>query len=220
MIRSELGNLIQIAKGITGQFGKNTEITIWDLREEKEEDALAFVWNGHISGEADTKKLPGGVRKLKSEYLKNHELDSEPRSFLHRKSVGTILKITDIPVVTEEGEIYDFRILSDVTALIGIMDSMKAMGVDPSYGDWKENPPEKATNVNDLLDQLIEESVRLVGKAPAIMSKDDRVKAIRFLNDRGAFLITRSGDRVASYFGISKYTLYSYIDVKKNSNKK
>ena len=42
------------------------------------------------------------------------------------------------------------------------------------------------------------------------MNKEDKVIAIQFLNDSGAFLITKSGDKVANYFGISKYTLYSY----------
>ena len=70
-------------------------------------------------------------------------------------------------------------------------------------------------NVNDLLDHLIEESVALVGKPVPLMNKEDKVTAIQFLNDAGAFLITKSGDKVANYFGISKYTLYSYIDVNK-----
>lgn len=79
----------------------------------------------------------------------------------------------------------------------------------------KKKSQEKSPNVNDLLDHLIEESVALVGKPVALMNKDDKVTAIQFLNDAGAFLITKSGDKVASYFGISKYTLYSYIDVNK-----
>jgi predicted transcriptional regulator YheO len=45
-----------------------------------------------------------------------------------------------------------------------------------------------------------------------MMNKEDKIRAIAFLNKAGAFLITRSGDRVSKYFGISKYTLYSYID--------
>ena len=44
------------------------------------------------------------------------------------------------------------------------------------------------------------------------MTKEDKVKAIQFLNETGAFLITKSGDKVCRFFGISKYTLYSYID--------
>ena len=46
------------------------------------------------------------------------------------------------------------------------------------------------------------------------MNKDDKVRAIQFLSQHGAFLITKSSDKVAKYFGISKYTLYSYIDLK------
>ena len=67
----------------------------------------------------------------------------------------------------------------------------------------------------DLLDHLIEESVALVGKPVALMNKEDKVTAIQFLNVSGAFLFTKSGDKVANYFGISKYTLYSYIDESK-----
>ena len=67
-------------------------------------------------------------------------------------------------------------------------------------------------SVNDLLDNLIEQSVKLVGKTPALMTKDEKVKAIKFLQDAGAFLITKSGDKISQFFGISKFTLYSYID--------
>ncbi len=81
--------------------------------------------------------------------------------------------------------------------------------------DKEEKPKQITHSVNDLLDRLIEESVSLVGKPVALMNKEDKVTAIQFLNDSGAFLITKSGDKVANYFGIYKYTLYSYIDVNK-----
>ena len=69
-------------------------------------------------------------------------------------------------------------------------------------------------SVNDLLDDLIEQSAAQIGKPVALMTKDDKIRAIRYLNNAGAFLVTRSGDKVSKYFGISKYTLYSYIDAK------
>ena len=69
-------------------------------------------------------------------------------------------------------------------------------------------------NIHDMLDDLIQQSVVLVGKPVALMNKEDKVKAIQFLNQNGAFLVTKSGDKIAKYFGISKYTLYSYIDAK------
>ena len=72
----------------------------------------------------------------------------------------------------------------------------------------------------DLLDDLIRQADELVGKPPALMTKDDKVRAIQFLNNAGAFLVTKSGDKVAKYFGISKYTLYSYIDANKQQEEK
>ena len=63
--------------------------------------------------------------------------------------------------------------------------------------------------MNDKLYAIIKQ---LTDARMALMNKEDKVKAIRFLNDSGAFLITKSGQRVCNFFGISKYTLYSYID--------
>ena len=88
-----------------------------------------------------------------------------------------------------------------------------------STGEPVQSEPEKITNVSDLLEGLIQQSVALVGKPAALMNKDDKVRAIQFLNQNGAFLITKSGDKVAKYFGISKYTLYSYIDMKQQEGK-
>ena len=70
--------------------------------------------------------------------------------------------------------------------------------------------------MSDLLDDLLRESVELVGKPVALMDREDKIRAIRFLNDAGALLITKSGDKIATFFGISKYTLYSYIDEAKS----
>ena len=52
----------------------------------------------------------------------------------------------------------------------------------------------------------------LVGKPVVLMDREDKRRAIRFLSDSGALLITRSGDKIAAYFGISKYTLYNYLE--------
>ena len=87
--------------------------------------------------------------------------------------------------------------------------TVDALVQDPRASGEPERIP---TNVNDLLDELLEQSVRIVGKPVAMMNKEDKVKAIGYLNDAGAMLITKSGDKIAKYFGISKYTLYSYLD--------
>jgi predicted transcriptional regulator YheO len=44
------------------------------------------------------------------------------------------------------------------------------------------------------------------------MTKEDKIKAIHFLDDKGAFLIKKSGDKISKFYDISKYTLYNYLD--------
>ena len=79
----------------------------------------------------------------------------------------------------------------------------------------KSEPTQIPTNVNELLDDLIAQSIKIIGKPTALMNKDDKIQAIQFLNNSGAFLVTKSGDKISKEFGISKYTMYSYIDAKK-----
>ena len=81
--------------------------------------------------------------------------------------------------------------------------------------DDKKEPESIPQNVNDLLEVLIRQSVTLVGKPLAMLTTDAHVRALHFLTDAGALLITNSGDKISNFFGISKYTLYSYIDVNK-----
>ena len=52
--------------------------------------------------------------------------------------------------------------------------------------------------LGDVLDDLIEHSVRLIGKPVELMTKEDKIRAIQFLSERGALLITKSGDKIAT----------------------
>ena len=131
-----------------------------------------------------------------------------------KTSDGKILKSTTTFVKGEDGEVhYIVAINYDISALLMIDASLQSlMHVEEQKQD---EPTAIVGNVHDMLDSLIEQSVSLVGKPAALMNKEEKVRAIQFLNDAGAFLITKSGDKVAKYFGISKFTLYSYIDVNK-----
>ena len=131
-------------------------------------------------------------------------------SYLTRTKDGKILKSSTIYVRDDDGEaIGIFAINYDITLMLAMEENLKQF----TATDQDQREPERISrNVGDLLDELIEQSVKIVGKPVALMTKEDKVKAIQFLNETGAFLITKSGDKVCRFFGISKYTLYSYID--------
>ncbi|MGH2205081.1 helix-turn-helix domain-containing protein, partial [Enterococcus faecalis] len=66
------------------------------------------------------------------------------------------------------------------------------------------DPDNILQDVNELLDDLIPESVKLVGKPDPLMTKDDKIKCIQFLHNKGAFLVTKSGDKVSYFYNISR----------------
>ena len=138
-------------------------------------------------------------------------------SYLTRTHDGRILKSSTIYIRDEEGGVAAiFAINYDITGLLAVEGSLHSL-ISTGGGDQNDSEPESIPlNVNDLLDELISQSIKLVGKPVAMMNKDDKIKAIQFLNNAGAFLITKSGDKVSKQFGISKYTLYNYMDASKN----
>ena len=197
----------QLAKGVARQFGSNCEVVVHDLCAEDPERSVVVIENGHVSG----RRLGDGPSHVVWEALKADPDSLEDRlSYLTRTEDGKILKSSTMFIRNDEGKpIGIFAINYDITMMKAMEDQLRVF----TSADAQEQEPETIThNVNDLLEELIKQSAQLVGKPVALMNKEDKVKAIRFLNDSGAFLITKSGQRVCNFFGISKYTLYSYID--------
>lgn len=207
--------LKQIAKGLAVQFGENCEVAIHDLSKENIEHSIVHIENGHVSN----RKVGDGPSRVVLETLHSDpQLKSHPDhlGYLTKTSDGRILKSSTMYFSDDDNQVrYILSINFDITNLLFIENSLKALTTTEIPTNSKEEPAKIAQNVNDLLDDLIEQSVALVGKPVALMTKDDKISAIQFLNDCGAFLITKSGDKISKYFGISKYTLYSYIDINK-----
>ena len=198
---------IRMAKGIAGQFGKNCEVVIHDLRGADTGHSIIYIENGHVTG----RSVGDGPSHIVLESLREDPAMLEDRvSYLTKTSDGRVLKSTTLFIRDDEGKAIGLLGINyDISMLVSVEESLR----DFTGQDTLTSEPEAISrNVADLLDELLEHSVRLVGKPTAMMSKDDKIRAIRFLDDNGAFLITRSGPKVCQYFGISTYTLYSYLD--------
>lgn len=214
-MNQKLELLTQIAHGVASQFGTACEVVIHDLTKRDLESSIVYIENGHVS----SRKLGDGPSEIVLETLNREpEKLSDRLSYLTKTDDGRILKSSTMYIRGEEGAVeYIFSLNYDITGLITVDTALRSLITTQPEADKQ---PRKIThNVNDLLDTLIEQSVELVGKPVALMSKDDKIMAIQYLNDAGAFLITKSGDKVSSYFGISKFTLYSYMDLGKDTGK-
>ena len=199
--------LFQLAKGLAKQFGPNCEVVVHDLASNDPDSSIVAIENGHVSG----RKVGDGPSHIVLEALRgDSSVLKDHFGYLTKTKDGKILKSSPIFIRDADGKpVGIFAINYDITLLLSMEETLNQF---TATEDQQREPEPIARNVSDLLDELIGQSVKLVGKPVPLITKDDKVKAIRFLNDTGAVLITKSGDKVCKFFGISKYTLYSYID--------
>lgn len=211
MHAQQIDFLKRLAKGVAAQFGSNCEVVVHDLKSPDPDSTIVAIENGQVSG----RKVGDGpsnvvLKALRSDPSKLHD----KLAYLTKTEDGKVLKSTTVFFRDEDGTPSAiFAINYDTTLFMAMQDELRSF---TALTDAPSPDPETIPhNVTDLLDELIEQSVRIVGKPVPLMTKDDKVKAIRYLSSTGALLITKSGDKIAKHFSISKYTLYSYLDTSK-----
>ena len=210
-MRHTLDFLKQLAHGLAIQFGSSCEIAIHDLKTKDLEKSIVYIENGHISN----RQIGDGPSGIVLETLQSDPSTIHDKlSYLTKTEDGRILKSSTFYIRDDDGSIsYIFSLNYDITAFTAASTAIQSLvATKDKLPDLTGDSPRQIThNVNELLDLLIEQAVTKVGKPVAMMNKDDKVAVVQYLDHAGAFLITKSGDKVSSYLGISKFTLYSYM---------
>lgn len=198
----------RMAKGISSILGDNCEVVVHDLTRNYE-NTIVSIENAHVTG----RKVGDGISEWILRTLKDNENPQDEYNLLSRTINGRVVKCSSIFIRDDDGKVIGlFSINYDITNLIMAQNTLESI---TSVKDQK--PVEEmgmiTNNVNELLDQLIEQADTFIGMPVAIMGKKEKTRAIQYLNDCGAFLITKAGDKVSKHYDISKYTLYNYLGV-------
>ena len=215
MTEAQLDFYKRLAHALALQFGSGCEVVVHDLEAADPSHSIVAIENGHVTG----RRLGDGPSHVVLEALHAGGERLEDRlAYLTKTADGKILKSSTVFIRDDDGRAVGiFAVNYDITILRAMGDTIaEVVGTEPSA---PREPEPIVRSVADLLDDLIEQSVQLVGTPVALMSKEEKVRAIRYLNDTGAFLITKSGPKVCKYFGISKYTLYNYLDEARSGEK-
>ena len=200
--------LVELGESMAKLLGPNCEVIIYDLGLPLKESILTAA-NGYITSNQVKHSI---AQKATAALITD---DDEATSVVFGQVINTeggrILRSNSIVLRDETQQNmalislnYDISDMMMAHSAIGT-----AIGVERDTMVLK--PAEGHNDVVDLLDQLITESYEYIGKPVAMMSKKDKIEAIQFLAERGAFLIKKAGDKIANFYGISKYTLYNYL---------
>jgi hypothetical protein len=108
-----------------------------------------------------------------------------------------------------------------VTAIAPIVDAVGASFVDPEDAEGSDVPlvwdgevvaAVRLPPLHGALDRLIDSVEAELGNRLPLLSRADKQRAVRLLDERGAFILRRAVEDVADAMGVSRITVYNYLN--------
>jgi len=201
----------QLLDMLQQQLGHNTEIVLHDLTKDYA-NTIIDIRNGEITG----RKIGGTGSNLGLEVLAGTVEDGNRFNYITKLKNNHLLRSSSLYIKNDEGQVIGcLCINSDITETVKFESYLKEFN-QYNFESSNEESEVFTEDVGQLLEYLLQEGQSRIGKPAAVMSKNEKLRFLKYLNDKGAFLITKSGDRIQELMGISKNTMYTYLDMVKS----
>ncbi len=198
-------------KMLAMEFGDGCEVVLHDLVHDYDH-TIVEILNSHITG----RSVGDCGSNLGLEVLRGTVKDGDRYSYVTYTRDGKILRSSSMYIKDDEG-----KTIGALCVNLDITDTIKFEGFLKKFNQFEIQEDTRevfVNNVSELLDYLLHEAENTVGKPVGRMTRDDKLKFLKILDDKGAFLISKSGERVCKYMGVSKFTLYNYLEMVRKGN--
>jgi predicted transcriptional regulator YheO len=204
-IESELELLRMIIDLIGEEFGEQCEVVLHDWSKGYGSSILE-IKNGHVTG----RKLGDSGSNMGLPIFRSPQKVDEfhKYNYITQAKNGRILRSSTIYLKNNQGKAIGALCINyDITDLLSAQSALNCL-TKTSNGEQEYF----VNTVSELLDCILAECVKALGKPVEEMTKEDKRKAIKYLDERGAFMIMKSTTKICKYLKISKYTLYNYLN--------
>ncbi len=204
-VSDNIDTLSEIAKCISTQFGPECEVVLHDLTLPYDHTIVA-IYNGHITG----RKVGGSGTNTGLEILQGSVQPTDQYNYINTTENGRTLRSSSKYFRDHTGKIVGSLCINyDITNLLQGQATISHLTSSEGDSHIKEV---FVDNIDDLLDQMMKEAVANTGKALDELTKEDMVSIVHALNSKGLFLIKKSVERVAEFLGISRFSVYNYLN--------
>lgn len=195
---------VPIAQLIAQTFGKNCEVVLHDLT--KPHNSVVYTVNAHVTG----KEVGETFNILISKVLLSASFKEDvTANYLTITSDGREIKSSTAFIRNGKNDVvgaicinYDLDKMKDMKVFL---DEFMHINDDNTI-----QASDQIENVLDIADSIIEKT--LLGVNFDLLNRAERLNLIAFMDQKGLFLIKGSIDKVADKLGVSKVTIYSYLD--------
>lgn len=221
-MNKNLLSYISVAELIARTF-PNAEVVLHDLS--KPQHSVVYVANNSVTGRKVGQTFHHLIEKA---VFAGNPADGVVDNYFFKKE-GKQIRSSSLLIRNEAGELIGALCINvDVTAAQQIIDLASGLLQGRAKGEKSKSDlsdsactlPAVSANfealekeqsvqhfVNNMVDSMINEL-----NADGKKTKEDRLELIRFMDERGVFLVKGSMEYVASKLGLSKVTLYGYLD--------
>ena len=191
--------LDRTARGIAEMFGSSCETLVHDMGVPTH--PILSIYNGHVSGRevGSTMDIMGIGLELDEQAATTDQVNLAAATPDGRQTKSSTFHMIGEDYNLALGINFDYTSLVFANRIL--VDLMSAQS-DLRTALWQPG------NSRQLFDQCVD----ALGKPLDALTKADRLKVIALLRQRSAFSYRKSVPYVAGRLGVSRYTVYKYLD--------
>lgn len=202
-----LKSYIPVANIITKTFGKSCEVSIHDLTQP--ESSVVYVSNGTVTGRKEGQSFNHLIRQV---LLSKKFKDDCTANYLFEADNGKKIKSSSALIRNPEGEVVGMICINyDLT--LSYLIKKEVLDFIPELTQSEISVDDDGIpnqDVMTIIDELIENIIK--NKDIENLKRKDNIELISFMDEKGIFLVKGAIDKVAKSLGLSKVTIYSYLD--------
>ena len=191
--------LAELIGPLTRSLGANYEIVLHDYRI-PDRSVVA------VAGKVTERQVGSAMSEIGLSILAEGDKAQDRLNYLAKAPNGRIINSSTIVLRDSRRRVFGALCINmDVTAIrhaAAILEALSSAYTEPK-------PTTFTNDINDVIDVALREV--LGGRAPALLSRQERLDVIRALDARGVFNVKRATGRVAAALGVSRATAYGCL---------
>jgi predicted transcriptional regulator YheO len=191
-------------------FGRRCEVAVHDFSNLKK--SLIY-----IAGNVTDRKVGSPITDLVLTELKKDPSDVEDiPNYKTQARNGTVMKSSTVFLRDRQQKVIGALCINyDISQMMMNAIEMEEFLAFDINQDKSEN---FHATVQDVIHDMVHQVLSEFKKAHTQLTLEEKVEAVRMLEDKGAFLIKGSTEYLASVLGVSKFTIYNYLNKIRTQN--
>lgn len=211
--------LMPLVDGIAKTFGSDCEVVLHDLSRPR--TSVIKIANSHVTG----RKVGDGIRDLVLTVLRSEELENDVLANYEtitedqRRLKSTTMLIRDpinndlIGCLCINYDLKDFDLIKKIISKQMYTKPLNLKQYGLESNDGSDDSLDTKTEVLEILQSIITKTIKETGSVPETMSRTEKINIVRFLEEKGVFLIKGAVQLAAKELRVSVYTIYNYLDL-------